>query len=237
MNYYIASCVFTTQYPELSFRIQEYIAKRDDVQIVRCCVPQYKLQEFSGKVPESLRSRWEALPDSAAFGGGDTVYSLCHNCSAIIDEWRPGAKASSLWELILQDPDFAYPDYKGKEIFVQDCWRARDRREEQDAVRELLRRMNFQALEQQENYEKTAFCGISLLRPAPPRNLKLAPKRFVDGAQGLFLPHTEAEQKAMMEAYGSRFGDREVAAYCHYCVEGLLLGGVRAKHLAELLFV
>lgn len=36
-SYYIASCVFTTKYPELSKTIQRYIHDRYGMGIVRCC--------------------------------------------------------------------------------------------------------------------------------------------------------------------------------------------------------
>jgi hypothetical protein len=121
-------------------------------------------------------------------------------------------------------------------MFVQDCWRARGRAEEQAAVRELLRRMNVRVLELPDSRDKTDFCGVSLLRPAPPRNLKLAPKRFVEKAAGKFMPHSADEQKRLMTDYAARFAGNEVVDYCHYCHEGLLLGGAKAYHLAELLF-
>ena len=40
MNYFIASCGYTTQFPEQSRRIREYIADAyPNIEIVRCCVP------------------------------------------------------------------------------------------------------------------------------------------------------------------------------------------------------
>ncbi|MDO5110046.1 MAG: hypothetical protein Q4D59_08970 [Erysipelotrichaceae bacterium] len=236
MKYYIASCVFTQRYPELSFRIQEYIQKRNELTIVRCCVPHYKEKEFEEKLPGSLREVWMSHPSSADFQPGDTVYSLCHNCSAIIDEWKTGVTAKSLWEYILEDEQFVYPDLHGEKIYVQDCWRAKDRRSEQEAVREILRRMNITVLELDENFENVSFCGNSLYRPAPPRNLKLAPERFVKNAEGKFRDCTPDEQKQIMTEYCRQFENRKVISYCHYCHEGLLLGGAEAFHLAELLF-
>ena len=156
--------------------------------------------------------------------------------ATFIEENKPGVRIRSLWELILEDADFPFPDYHGRPMTVQDCWRARERKAEQEAVRALMRRMNIDIVELEERGEVTEFCGNSLFRPAPPRNLKLAPKRFVEGAKGKFQPHSEAEQEAIMRAYAERFAVREVAAYCHYCVEGLELGGLKAHHLAALLF-
>ena len=236
-DYYIASCVFTARHPELSAAIRRYVGGVLGLPVVRCCVPRYKLRSFTDKMPEgALREEWQALPDCAGFQPGDTVYSLCHNCSAIIEEQKPGVRVRSLWELLLEEGVFSFPDYGGMEMAVQDCWRAYDRKEEQDAVRELLRRMNVRPVDLAKNREATEFCGISLLRPAPPRNLKLAPKRYVENAKGRFLPHSPEEQEAAMRAYAATLPQMPVAVYCHYCEEGLELAGVDVRHLAAMLF-
>ena len=237
MNHYIASCVFTAQYPELSGRIQRYMRERWGFSIVRCCVPAYKLREFESKMPEGeARKAWSALPDSADFQPGDAVYSLCHNCNNIIEETHPGTQTHSLWELIDGDDQFAFPDHSGLVVTIQDCWRARDRREEQAAARSLLRKMNIRFVETEENREKADFCGCSLYRAQPPRNPKLAPKHYVEGAQGKFVPHSAEAQRQIMRQYCSRYPTETVVCYCHYCLEGLLTGGVDGRHIAQLLF-
>ena len=236
-TYYIASCVFTWHYPELSQMIQQYMTDHA-IQVVRCCVPKYKLHHFTGLMPDSYKEQWQALPDSGDFQPGDTVYSLCHNCSAILEESKPGVNVTSLWEYIAADGLFPLPDLTGRTMILQDCWRAFDRMGEQDAVRTLLQRMGVSVRELPDNREQTNFCGVSVLRPAPPRNLKLAPQRFSRNAnaQDKFRPYTPDEQKQAMSDYCQRFQGNEVVSYCHYCMEGLLLGGARAVHLAELLF-
>ena len=84
-----------------------------------------------------------------------------------------------------------------------------------------------------ENHGRTEFCGISLYRPAPVRNIKLAPKRFVENAAGKFNDCTAAEQKKLMVDYCRPFQGKRIVDYCHYCQE---LGGADAIHLAALLF-
>ena len=37
-QFYIASCVFTEEYPELSQKIQNYVKTRFNFPIMRCCV-------------------------------------------------------------------------------------------------------------------------------------------------------------------------------------------------------
>lgn len=236
MRYYIAGCVFTFKYPQLSQRIQEYVARLGDVEIVRCCTPKYKPEEIANKMPESYRAQWCELPDTGRFQAGDVVYSICHNCTAILKETRPDITVKSIWELILEDADFPYPNHGGRSVVVQDCWRSHDDRREQDAVRNLLTKMNIRYREQEESFDKTDFCGVSLYAPCIPRNAKLAPKRFVENAVGKFIPRSSAEQAELMKSYCHRFGAEEVVSYCHYCQDGLMLGGARATHLAQLLF-
>ena len=236
-HYYIASCVFTSRFPELSQRIQDYVTKRFGFEIVRCCVPSYKLSFFEEKMPEGeLRECWKALPDSGMFKEGDIVYSLCHNCNNIIEEMHPGVEVHSLWELIDQDEQFVFPDYSDMNAAVQDCWRSKERKEEQDAVRSLLAKMNIAYAELPENHADTQFCGNSLYRKQPERNPKLAPKHYVEGAAGKFIPHTEEEIAEIMHEYCRTIPTDKGICYCHYCLEGLLAGGVDACHLAQLVF-
>ena len=235
--YYIASCVFTSQFPALSAHIQRFVGERYGLTPVRCCVKSYKLREFEEKMPEGgPRQAWRQLPDSGDFQPGDLVYSLCHNCNNIIEETHPGVAVRSLWERIAEDTDFPFPDCSGLTATVQDCWRSRDRLAEQQAVRTILDRMGVQWTEAARHHAETDFCGVSLYRPQPPRNPRLAPKHYVEGAEGLFLPHTPEEQKAIMEEHCAGYETDTVICYCHYCLEGLKLGGADGRHLAQLLF-
>ena len=158
-TYYIASCVFTSRFPSLSMRIREYVDEHFGCEIVRCCVPKYKIRDFEDKMPEGkFRDLWRQLPDSGQFESGDEVYSLCHNCNNIIEEMHPGVRVHSLWELLAADEEFPFPDYQGMKVTIQDCWRSRDRREEQQAVRNLLEKMNIDFVEADLNHENTEVC-------------------------------------------------------------------------------
>ena len=176
-RYYIASCVFTSQFPELSLRIRKQAEERFGLTTPRCCIPSYKIRDFEERMPEGpLREAWAALPDSAPFAPGDEIYSLCHNCNNIIEEMHPGIHVRSLWELLDETPAFPLPDLSGLTAVVQDCWRSRDRAEEQAAVRSLLTKMKVNLLEAPDNHADTRFCGISLLRPQPPPGTRSWPR-------------------------------------------------------------
>ena len=207
------------------------------MKVLRCCVPNWKVQIYEDKMPEGiLREEWKNLPHTAEFAPGDETWSLCFHCSNIIEESHPGVKVHSLWELIDQDESFPLPDDSGMRVTLQDCWRARERSEVQAAVRSLLRKMNIKFAEAEKNHEETDFCGSSLYRPQVARNALLAPKHYVEGAEGKFLPHTEEEQIQLMKEYCAQYRTETVVCYCHYCLEGLLQGGVDGRHIAQLVF-
>lgn len=235
-SYYIASCLFTARYPDVSLAIQNYIRSRGDIRMVRCCIPNFKATSSENRIMAGgARSSWLELPYSADLKPGDTVYSLCHNCTNIVDEQNEGVHALSLWELVDGDPAFIYPDYSGLRVTLQDCWRTRDRRGEQEAVRSILRKMNIEFLEAREHHESTDFCGSTLYREQRVQNALYAPKHYVEQAAGKFLPHTEEEQLAIMRDYCDQFTTDTVVCYCHYCLEGLIQGGVDGRHLSHML--
>ena len=234
-KFYVASCVFTEEYPALSKKICDYMREKS-VPIIRCCVDKYKVAEFEERMPENYRDEWRAIKHFEKYPAGSVMISLCHNCAAIFEERHPEIMRESLWEYILADKSFKYPDLGGEAITIQDCWRQKENFAEQEAVREILRRMNVEIVEMPENRAQTKFCGYSLYQPQPPRNPKLAPKRFLHGAGGLFREHTPEQKKSLMEEHCAQITTKKVIAYCHYCIRGLKLGGKTAFHLAELLF-
>lgn len=234
--YYIASCMFTAQFPETSLRIQNYIKSKPDIKIVRCCIPGYRVEFNTDRIPDlNVRKAWEQLPVSEVFQPGDTVISVCHNCTNIVEEWRK-ADVISLWEFIDRDPSFPFPDYSGLEVTVQDCWRTRERQNEQDAVRSLLKKMNIRYMEAGKNHRDTDFCGSTLYREQPEKNSRLAPRHYVEQAEGKFINHTKEKQTAIMQDYCRQFQTDMVVCYCHYCLEGLIQGNVNGRHIADLLF-
>lgn len=236
-DYYVASCMFTAQFPETSLAIQNYMRAKPGMKLVRCCIPKYRVGQNAGRIlNESVRNEWEKLPVSEVFQPGDRVVSVCHNCTNIVEEWRKGAAAVSLWEVIDADESFPFPDYGGMEVTLQDCWRTRERRNEQDAVRSLLRKMNIRYIETEKNRGEADFCGSTLYREQPLKNARLAPKHYVEQAEGLFVPHTREEQTAIMKEYCRQYQTDRVVCYCHYCLEGLMQGGVNGQHIANLLF-
>lgn len=234
---YIASCNFTLFYPELSLRILNFLSERPEMDIVRCCSAKYKVREFEEKMPPTVAQTWKDTVHYSAFAPETTMVSVCQNCTSIFQESQPDIRVLSLWEYMLDCvPDFPYPDYGGAKMTLQDCWRQHDNRLQQEAVRKLLKKMNIEVVELSENRAETKFCGVSTLRPAPKRNLAMAPRRYVEEAQEFFAPHTPEAQLEYMKDYCKQITTEAVVAYCHYCTQGFGLVGQKHFHLAELLF-
>jgi len=116
--------------------------------------PHFRVYFFCKRISADLASAqgecWSSLPDS-----GFSVYSLCHNCNNIIGEMHPGVQVHSLWELIDSDSAFSFPNFHGLRAYVQDCWRSRDRIDEQNAVRSLLTKMNINVMVLSESLSRT----------------------------------------------------------------------------------
>lgn len=210
---YYSSCKYTAFSPEYSNKIQKYLKDNFGMTIHGCCRPNHS----------------SLTPD-------DTAICICNTCSAICRESSKADKIISLWEFLNQDNNFPFPDYHGSKITIQDCWRCNDRSSQHEAVRSLLRKMNFEFLELSNNRTNTKFCGTSTLAPPVASNCKLAPKRFIEFANGLFIPHTEEEQIDKMKLHCQKIETDLVACYCVPCTKGIRLGGKKSVHLLNLLF-
>lgn len=210
---YFPSCRFTAYSPESSRKIKQYLQDNHDIQIAGCCRPGHK----------SVTHK-------------DTVIYICNTCAAFCRESTPAHTVVSIWELLINDNKFPFPNHKGKTATLQDCWRSYDNRAQQEAVREILRLMNIQILEMKENYDKTKFCGVSLLEPLPKQNGELAPRRFIENAGGFFSSCTPEEQTSRMKNYCTAIQTDEVVGYCTACVKGIDLGGKQGIHLLDLVF-
>ncbi len=210
---YLPSCKFTLYSPEASKNIKNYLSANYDMQIGGCCRPDHK----------KLTNR-------------DTVVYICNTCAAFCAEDSAAEKVVSLWELLDNDKQFLYPDYGHKKMALQDCWRVYDHTSQQKAVRRIIKRMNIDIEELDENYDKTNFCGVSLYEPLPKQNGDFAPKRFIENAEGIFLPHTKEEQVALMKEHSDKINSNEVICYCTSCINGINLGGKKGRHLLDLMF-
>lgn len=212
MIHAIVGCDYRARHPEVGARIQAYYQSRDDIALLACC-----------------------RKDLSAVQQGDTVVAGCTLCDIMLAERVPFAQRKSIYELALEDATFAWPDYEGREMCLQDCWRARNNRRVQDAVRACLERMHVHYLEMPERREHTTFCGTWLNNPPAPDCVELAPKAFAKLEESRELLPAE-EQEARMRVWCERYATDEVVIYCNGCERGVALGGKQPIHLLELMF-
>ncbi len=209
---YFPGCKYTIHSRVNSRKIRQYLIRQHGIRQGGCC---------------SVRLDTLEKDDTAVF--------ICPTCSAFMQEYTPDNRFLSVWEVLENDESFPWPDYGGEKITVQDCWRCFDNRLMQDAVRHILARMNVETVEIAKNFEKTDFCGSSLMKNQSPRYFRFAPVRFVKNAGDKFIPLPPEEQEKRMQEHGKQFTTEKVVCYCTGCLHGLRLGGVDAVHLMDMI--
>lgn len=212
MFVYYPSCNFTMASKEGSNKIKEYLKEKHGMRIEGCCRPGHK-----------------TLTDQ------DTAITICQSCSAIIRENIPKINEISVWEILDNDKDFPWPDLKGENITLQDCWRAKDKRLLQDAVRSIMKKMNIEIIELEDNYQKSEFCGVFRYNPMRETNIKIAPNYFINQMVGKLELHNEEEQKKLMEEHCKLYSTDRVVCYCNSCLRGAKQGGVNGVHLMDII--
>ena len=210
MIYYLPGCDFAKNHPEASRIMTEYLLKKG-MKIAQCC-----------------------QNETDYFSEGDTLITNCTQCSIIMKERIPYVRQLSLYEYLLTDEEFIWPDYASETMTVQDCRRTAEYKEMQEAVRECLRRMNISFIETEENKENSTFCGVWLNNPANPVCVKAAPETFRKLEQYREILSPEEQKKKMIEHVRS-YSTEKVIVYCNGCEKGLKLGGGHPVHLMELL--
>lgn len=211
MIYYEPSCKFKANHPEASARIQAYLRKKGII-VTGCCRPSQKL-----------------------YTDTDTVLFNCTSCSIIVKEVHPETESMSVYEYLLKDNDFPWPDYHGERITVQDCFRARNDRATQEAVRQCMIRMKIVPVElADENYEKAAFDGPFLFHPIAENNMTIAPAAFSRIAEHVMM-FSEEEQSELLKKQVAKYTTDRTAVYCNSCEKGISLGGGNPVHLLELI--
>ncbi len=210
MLYYLPGCSTNRNHKKAGRKLLEYM-RAQGAKISKCC----KL-------------------DVDYYQDGDVAVQTCTQCGLILKERRPGLRVISIYEYLVQNPGFPFPDFHGKKFTLQDCIRTRRDAPLLDAVRQALQKMNVEIVETKENRADTKFCGVWLNNPADRKCAALAPKTFeaLEPYRKLLSPE---EQKAAMAEQVGQYETEEVVVYCNGCENGLRLGGGKPVHLVELL--
>ena len=104
-------------------------------------------------------------------------------------------------------------------------WIAFDKPAAHEAVRSLLRKINIEVVELEENREKTKFCGPNLCAPCTESNAELAHKRYVEDFPYMFTPMDADEQIAHFHEHCAQIETDKAVCYCKFCTDGINMGG------------
>ena len=213
MYIYYHSCNFAKLFPKTDQKILSYLATQPDVNVAGCC-----------------------LTSSDAADADDIIIYVCLSCYHMLKAMRPEVKQISLFEFLLTREDIVWPDLKGEEITVQDCFRARGLHGIQNAVRECLHRMNAEIVEMENNRDEELYDGAFLYHDPSPANVKIAPKYFVDHVSKYLTIIPKEQWKDNLREHAGKYTTSRVVCYCNTCTSGAVEGGAQALHLAELIF-
>ena len=213
MRWYYPSCNFQRLFPDTAKRIQAFLQTREDVRIAGCC---HKTQQ---------------LPQE-----GDEILGVCMSCLLGLAEMRPDVPCRSLFEYLLELPDFPWPDLSGEALTLQDCFRARGNHALQDAVRACLARCGATVVEMPHNRDEEDFDGSFRFHAPYEQSLRDAPHYFGEVLPPFVTPIPEEDWPARFREHAALFATRRVVCYCNTCTTAARQGGADAVHLAELLF-
>lgn len=203
---YFPSCNFTKASPEAAKRIRAYLKQR--MPVAGCC-----------------------RIDKLAYTKGSTTLYLCQACRETIEKRMPNTfTLQNLFAYLVEDPDFAWPDYSGLTATVQDCWRDRRHPEVFAAVRMALEKMHVSVTEMKENRERSVYCGTLHFEPKDPENIALLAE-WEDQS----ISHMPREsQFRLMREQVEKFPCQLAVTCCNRCTDGIEMAGGKAVHLMEL---
>ena len=127
---FLPSCKVKANFKSSSEKLKTYLEKAEQINTLGCC------KVFCNRIKKE-----------------DTLVVICNNCSAIMEENSPVKNIDFVWEIIDRDEHFQYPDYHGERMAIQDCWRAYEKRNVQNAIRSLMKKMNIEIEELEEKFE------------------------------------------------------------------------------------
>jgi hypothetical protein len=143
---------------------------------------------------------------------GSCIINVCAGCDHRFRTLYPGISTVSLWETIAELDNFPFPDYNGMEISIHDACPVRNTPAVHEAVRTLLKKMNFRIVEAAHHGTNSVCCGDSLYPDC-------------DMEAVLAAMHRRAESMPC----------ENVAVYCVSCVKAMSVGGRIPRYMVDLL--
>lgn len=201
---FFPSCNFTKASPKTAIKLRNYFKER--MPVAGCCF--YDKKEYTQE---------------------DVGLVLCQACRQQIE---PKIKVKTIWEYFDEDETFPLPNYNHMTMGFQDCFRDKEYPEVHQAVRNLIKKMNIDLVEIEDNKEKSVFCGTLHFTPKRQKNIELL-KQYPDTKISK-LPE-EIQIQLMAEQVEKFPKDIHIITDCNRCTKGIKMGGGKAIHLLELI--
>lgn len=175
--------------------------------------------EFADRMLSILRQKYPDLEEHSIccrhdpqLPHGTQVINVCAGCDKRYRELHETTTTISFWEILAQDDNFEFPDYKGKKMSILDACPTRNQDRVHDAIRVLLKRMNIELIEPKRSGRKSTCCGDSFFRA---------------------IPVDQVKQK--MKERAEEMPEEDVIVYCVSCIKAMHIGGKTPRYLADLL--
>jgi Fe-S oxidoreductase len=141
------------------------------------------------------------------------VINVCPGCDKRFGKDFKGVSTISLWEIINENSFFVYPDYKGRSMSIIDACPTRDEDRVQNAIRDLLFKMNITLVEPKNTKKESTCCGDVYYGSMPTVKVK----------------------KLMLEK-ALEMPANDIVVHCVSCIMAVCNGGKNPQYLADLLF-
>ena len=183
-----------------------------------CALSLYK-PEMELRILEFLNRNWQKIAlhniccrHETLLEKGSVIVNVCAGCDRRFSTLYEGISTISVWEIIDRLDAFAFPDYRGLRLSVQDPCPVREKPQVHQAVRSLLHKMHIEVLETRLHGTRSVCCGDDLYPKLP---LDKIHAQMTKRAQAMPCP--------------------EVCVYCVSCIKALHIGGRKPRHLLDLL--
>jgi hypothetical protein len=141
------------------------------------------------------------------------VINVCPGCDRRYRENYDSPSTISLWELLLENPSFVFPNYESQQMTILDACPTRDQDRIHNAVRALADKMNISVVEPTKTRRNSTCCGDTFFGK---------------------LPTEEVISKMKAKAFEMPVED--IIVYCVSCTQSMFIGKKCPRYLIDLLF-
>ena len=141
------------------------------------------------------------------------VINVCPGCDKRFEKDFKGVSTISLWELINENDFFVYPNYKERRMTIIDACPTREKDCVQDAIRDLLLKMNIRLVEPKNTRRESTCCGDLYYGTMP-----------------------TGKVKDLMLEKSSEMPVNDIVVHCVSCIMAVFNGQKNPQYLADLLF-